>query len=426
MSSVTATRGVWLPEGRRHVARPLELSAVLVTGSLVAMPVWIERGALGAAVVLAATLGLTLAASLTSLRATVIATALLLAPPGVIGENSAIRASIALVVVLALLASSRTSVSEPGLEPVVTFLLLAISVLFCVAGVLSGYTLHVALSMALLYGLAGATVLISPQHDPAVVDALRALAILLGVAVLSYAVSWALGFRLGGDIVAGPNREVTAYFPATLTQGARGSLFELPRFSVFSGEPGLGAVMLLFGLWSALRLFQGRLRLGLAGLLIAGGLLTQSTAFLITVIALGVVAAALALRERRGVTVAVIALATLAVPALLVASQLLAQKKASDPLSLSDRGFGQTHAVGEINLVSLLTAKPTIAIAFLVFGVVLIRAAWPRAWDVGLIAAVFLTGLFAQPLHLHPGTWLLLSLTAVTAGRVADRSRRRE
>ena len=291
---------------------------------------------------------------------------------------------------------------------------------------LSGYTLHVALSMAVLYGLAGATVLISPHHVLALVDALRALTLLLCAAVVSDLVTWALDFRLGGDIVAGPNREVTAYFPATITQGVNGLLFGSPRFAVFSGEPGLGAVFLLFGLWCGLRLYERRARIVVVGLLVAGGLLTQSTAFLITMIALVVVAAVLQLPPASRVGVAVVALAALAIPAVVEVMHLLAQKKKADPLSFSDRGFGQSHALGEINLLSLLTAKPVIAIAFFVLGVVLIRAAWPRAWDVGLIAAIFLTGLFAQPLHLHPGTWLLLSLTAVTAGRVAGATRRLE
>ena len=63
---ITATAHALSPPAaaHRHGPRrlPLELSAVLLTGSLVTVPVWVERGALGAAVVLAATISLTVAA----------------------------------------------------------------------------------------------------------------------------------------------------------------------------------------------------------------------------------------------------------------------------------------------------------------------------------------------------------------------------
>ena len=58
-SNRDALRRRRLPDRRGHGASPLELSAVLLTGSLVTVPVWVERGALGAAVVLAATISLT-------------------------------------------------------------------------------------------------------------------------------------------------------------------------------------------------------------------------------------------------------------------------------------------------------------------------------------------------------------------------------
>lgn len=397
--------------------RPIALT--LLATCIAAVAVWVHSGVTPAAAVVLAGVGIGFAVHVAGLVPSLAAIGLLLVPPGVAGENSAVAAVAALSLVLALVAVTSDPESSAPLPRGVVALMGLTALLFPAAAMLQSSPANLALAAGALWALCTAVIVMGRASTAFLAATVRALTALAVVAVCSYFVSSGLGFRQSVTF-EGSSRDVLVYFPFTVIRGDAGSLFHEPRFALFSGEPGLGALILLVAIWGALRLFHGPSRVLLALILLAGGVLTQSTGFLFAILSFGVVVAVERVARTRG-RIPAAALASVALPLAYVVSRVLISSKAStEKLSLTDRGFLGGSASGEINLLALLQERPYLAVHLFVLLGLLTWHSRTRPLDVGLAVAIGLTGLAAQPIHVHPGVWLLLAVCVLFVGPARD------
>lgn len=390
--------------------------ALLVVAAFAAACVWIVEGGLVAAAVLLGGVCLALAVAVTGAAATVASCALLLAPPGLIGENSALVAGVALLALSAMFTLGRKRQADlPFVGGRVPWLMALMAVAFPLGYLLGSYSLSFALSSAALWSLAAGAVVAGSGRASFVAQTARALALLVASLSVSYFISAATGFPGGAATFNGSSRDATVYFPFTLIRGNTGSLFDLPRFSVVAGEPGLGALFILVALWASARFYSGKARAALVCVLVTAGVFTQSTGFLFAIVGFTGVVLVRGIWRRSGfVAGAFVGLVLLPV-AVITARVLLASKREGEGYSLADRGFEGGQAVGEINLLSAFHHTPHIAI--LVVGL-LVALAWEARGgplELALVAAIAVTGIFAQPIHLHPGIWLATALCVCIA-----------
>jgi hypothetical protein len=390
---------------------------------------------------LLAGVGFWLWASVSGIAVAATVVALLTVPPGVLGENSGPLAVAGLVVVaVSYLTRPRERAGTDAWFAVVVAALLAaqgVGVVASALGVATTDGLRFALTQLPLWFLAAAVVLLAYRRPGFTRRVLHDLTIAVAVMACSYWVSLVVLRGAGTVELQLPHRTVWVAPPVTLTAASGGYLPDLPRWAVVSGEPGLGGVYVLLAIATAMLLFRGRMRLVLLLALFSGVVATQSAGLLLAVAAGFAAWAALhAIRWLSPAALGLIVLAAVVGLRLLVAL-VLENKQGTNLASILDRGLGPDLVPGApslggvtdtINLVAAAQLQPLTAVALFALLLVFLLRSLPSPVLTGYVAALAATALFAQPLQLQVGVWLmsylLLALPRERPPRHAHRGRR--
>jgi hypothetical protein len=339
-------------------------------------------------------------------RTAVLALGVCFVPPGVIGEASSLVSIALLLVITAVLLNAPRERTEGELP------LALILALIGIAFVMTGHASRSYTAIGAIY-IAAAVVAwqfsLRPSLSRRVISIVATLA---AAECASYWVSYVTGFRGGPHLVALKTRQVGIYPPFTVTAGHQGFWSPHPRLAMFSGEAGLGAIVLLAGLAYTLKYEEGRKRFILATLLASGVFAGQSSAAAIAACVL--VAIAVCVNLTRKLTLLAAAIFGAAAVALIVrlSTHFVHAKLAANSASVADRGLLiPGNFAGDISLHAAFVNHPTIAVPVIAL---LAYLAWRSLRDpfgLGLIAAIAVIAWYAQPLQDHPGVWLLALLT---------------
>jgi len=342
-------------------------------------------------------------------RPALVATCLVVAPPGLLGENYGKIGFVALA--LLLLCVWTAPAEREALFQLTPVLIFAEAPAFAFAAERAGDPAvhHTEVVVAALYALA-AVVAFQLSKRPALArDALRALTLLVAFTCLSYGVSVLTGFA-GAHEIALHYRTVTFAPPLTLTGGNAANYLSTPRFLTLGSEPGLGGVFLLVAIAATLILERGRRRVALLSALAVGVVGAQSTGILIALMAMTCAAAFVLITKRVAFFVATAVLFAAAPVALAITNQLVARKERIAPLSITDRGLAGSTGNSEISLSTAWSHTPVLVVPLLALLAYLALRSIRDPVQLGLVAAVSVTAWFAQPLQYHPGVWLLMLL----------------
>jgi hypothetical protein len=339
-------------------------------------------------------------------RPAVLAVVLCIVPPGVLGETSSRTALAALAVAGVCL------VTAPRERETGDHLLVVLLGLAGVAYVASAQTdhLHSFTPIGLIYiGVAAVAWQMSLRPE-LTLRAVRAVALLAAAECASYWISLVLNFSVGPHTEWLKQRHIDIYLPVTLTGGSGGYWPSLPRLTVFAGEAGLGAVLLLVALACTLLHEDGRRRTVMAALLGSGLVFTQSSGALLALAVFAVIAMSTRISRNLTVLPAAAVAAACAVGLSRIATGLVHLKLATNAVSVTQRGLVGTGAfTGDISLHAAITHHPLVAVpVVLLFGCFAVR--WIREpLKIGLLGAVAVIAWYAQPLQDHPGVWLLVA-----------------
>jgi hypothetical protein len=342
-------------------------------------------------------------------RPALVAACLVVAPPGLLGENYGRIGFVALALLLLCVWSAP---AERGplfqLAPVLIF---GEALAFAFAAETAGdpAVRHTQVAVAALYALAAVVAFQLSKRPSLARDALRALTLLVAFTCVSYGVSVLTGF-VGAHEIALHYRTVTFAPPLTLTGGNAANYLSTPRFLTLGSEPGLGGVFLLIASAATLVLERGRRRIVLLSALAVGVVGAQSTGVLIALGAMVCAAAFVVVTKRVAFIVATALLAAALPVALAITNQLVARKERIAPLSITDRGLAGSAGGSGISLSAAWSHTPALVVPLVaLLGYFAIRSIRDPV-QLGLVAAVSVTAWFAQPLQYHPGVWLMMLL----------------
>jgi hypothetical protein len=362
-------------------------------------------------------------------RSAALAVCLCVIPPGVIAEGWGWLTLPAYALICLVVASAPKELPAPvrGARFVV-LVLLAEGACWAAAVALGqdiltpGYSpARSALIRVAVYSSAGLSLYLVSTRPRMTVKALRATTWLVTCSCFWYLVALVTGF--GGPQLSLPFRLLVVYAPGAFTHGL-GGIWRIPRFSAFSGEPGLAVVVLLVALWSALRFERGIARLLMSALLIAGIAFTQSAGAIIALAAVAVGAGMVSLARRTNLALAVPVTAGLIWALRDFTLKVLLLKEGVTPSSLASRGIqvsqsaaglAQTSRVSISLVAALRHGSPLVALPLFVLIGYLIVITSRRPLSLGLVLGIGVTGLFAQPLQYYAGIWMLLAACVLIA-----------
>ena len=421
------------PASSRQSTMAMQSSGLnLLVTSVATLAVWAATGLPEfGALVFAAGLLIGLWASWFGWRPTILSLAILAVPPGLLGENSARFAIVGLITIAIVLATSaRGAITRTGTFALLAGLLVVEGIAFVLGSIISpGSDLQLPWIMLLLYWLTAAALMLGCGRTTLVAGTIRSLAWMVAALSASYLVSLAIGFRGGPIELRLTYRQVELFPPVTLTAGSGGYFPSIPRLTVFAGEPGLGVVFMLVAAWAAVRLEHGSRRVALLGLVLAGVVLTQSTGSVLALAAMAIGGVLAGITQRYSAWIAAV-LAILAIPiAQLLGTTLIGIKQETNPLSISDRGLGDllgaggdNSTKGSISLLAAASNSPMIAVPIVVLLLVMLILSLRDSASLGLVLGISVSALFAQPLQLHPGVWLIVGFAVLISGDVPRRT----
>ena len=331
---------------------------------------------------------------------------LCLIPPGVVGESSS---RITLAVLLMSVALVVTTAAERVPDVTLVALLGVVGAAFLVVGHTAQR--HSFTPIAFIYFAIAVLVWQMSQRPELSRRALRFVAMLAVAECASYWVSYLIGFRGGPHIYWLKTRHLDIYPPFTLTAGSGGFWGGHPRLIMFSGEAGLGAVVLLVALAYVLKHERGRRRTLLAALLISGVAAGQSSGAVLGLGVLAAVAVAAHITRRLTLLPAGVAAGTALVGLSHVATGLVNAKLTENASSLSDRGLLVSgNFAGDISLHATLIHHAAVALPVIGLLGYLAARTFRDPVGLGLVGAIAVIAWYAQPLQDHPGVLLLLLL----------------
>ena len=356
-------------------------------------------------------------------------------PPGVLGENSAEIALLAIGILLALATLSPVNAPKAGTRgarqtasalhlPIVLSLLVAGCGLgwLTYALIPSGVPVQVGVAVGLMFLLGSGLLLVLANRAGLAESMLRAFGWLLVPALILFLVAWSLGFERT-SVIRLPYRRLVFFEPGALANGSGGFLQPLPRFTGMVGEPGLLVLMILAGLWVAVSLEKGIRRWVLLICSLVGAVLSQSTASAIAVAAfLSALLLSVTLRKKGVLAATAVAVPLLAGLAWSTAN-LLQLKAVTNVTSSQDRGFsgGQfdfNNLAGTITMLGALRAYPLIALPLVMLTILVatrLRRDGPTA---ALSIGLLVVSLGSQPLQLHVGVWIVLGMAVTVFPRI--------
>lgn len=364
-----------------------------------------------AVAILAGGLALAIAGTRLGAQRLALGMAMLMIPPGLVGETSSYLSVAAFAVIGFVVA--RTPGDE-DVEPwrALRVLLVVAAAAFVYAGIALNQRSYVAIGVLYV-----AAMLVVRQFEPRVEmaeQAARAVVALVVAECVSYWISLLAGFPFGAHDFALKGRHVDVYAPLTFTSGSHGYWPSIPRFSLFSGEPGLAGVVLLIAAAYAVVLYAGRKRLVLLALLGSGVAFTQSSGAVLAAAVFVVVACAVHLTRRLTPLPAAILSAAPVFAVSKLATGLIHAKLADNATSVNDRGLLGGSFTGDISLRAMLSHHAYLALPMIALLLAYAIRAGRDPLMLGLIAAVALVAWSAQPLHDHPGVWVLVGVLAVS------------
>lgn len=390
-----------LTSRREFLLIPLLIPFLLAAGLAAAI---VPTGRIAAVGALAAGLGVLIRAF--GLRVSALAVAILVVPPGLIGEGSSRTTVITFLVILALVLPVP---AERGHD------LLPASLAMGGIALAFFYTAHRDLTPPFtaigLTWLPAAVCAYSMAQRPALSSrAFLAFVSICAAEVASYVVSLLIGFRLGPHTLHFKARHADLYFPFTFTSGSGGFWGSHPRLSMFSGEGGLAAVVLLIALALALKLLpRGRAKTAIVALLGLGVVFAQSSAAVVALAVMVTVILARRLTTRLTFLPAAIAMALPALAVERLAQAVVHAKMHENAGSLADRGFLTSGTyLNDISVRAALHHHVLIGVGLIVLMAYLAVRSVHDPVGLGLVAGVGVMAWYAQPLQDHPGIWFIL------------------
>lgn len=367
-----------------------------------------------------AALAVTLAGAATvvavGIRPAGIAACLILAPPGLAGENYGVVGVGALAVLWLLL---RTAPAErPGAFPFVPILLAAEAGALVYAATFSSGTVgdqRALVAVAILYAVAALVAHEVSQRPVLTRTSLRLFAVTIALTCASYVASWATGF-LGMRPIELPYRSVMFAPPASLVTIHTNDYLGTPRFLSLSGEPGLGALFLLVALAFVVTYERRWTRRILLSLLLVGIAAAQSAGLLLAFFAMTGAAAALFVARRVAVLAATAVVLGLIPVAIESAARLIEIKGRTNPLSIADRGLAGSSADSAISLSAAWSQAPSVVIPLVALLALFAWTSIQYPLQFGLVVGIAVISWYAQPVQFHPGLWILL-FAVCTASR---------